>query len=67
MKEWLTLDEAAVLVGRTKRTLYQWIENGRIHPRRAADGGQYLVRSSEVTGAEAIVKRGRPKGSAKAH
>ncbi|WP_166789722.1 helix-turn-helix domain-containing protein [Cryobacterium fucosi] len=30
MKGWLTLDEAAARVGRSKRTIYRWVQDGSL-------------------------------------
>jgi predicted site-specific integrase-resolvase len=64
VKEWLTIPEAAALVGRDKTNVYAWIRAGRLTTRNAADGTME-VRATDVTRVEATVKRGRPIGTAR--
>lgn len=61
-KEWVTVKEAALLVGRDKRQIYRWIACGRVAARHSV-AGILQVRSVLVLRAEAQVKRGRPHGS----
>lgn len=63
MKEWITIAEAALLVGRDKRQMYRWIENGLLASRVGSDGVTEVL-SKAVLRVESVVKRGRPKGSA---
>jgi transposase len=60
MKEWLTVQEAAVLVGRHQSRIYDWINRGRTHSRTSARGVTEL-RSVDVQRIESVVKRGRPR------
>lgn len=62
-KEWVTVKEAAVLVGRDKRQIYRWIERGRLASRTTAEGITQVL-SKAVLRVESGVKRGRPVGSA---
>jgi hypothetical protein len=52
MKPWLTVPEAAVLAGRSRRTIRRWITDGRI---RTLEGvtGEPLLSSSDVVKTEA--------------
>lgn len=61
-KEWVTIAEAAVLVGRDKRQIYRWIDRGRLATRTNVDGVTEVL-SKAVTRVESEVKRGRPPGS----
>jgi len=63
MKPWLTVAEAAVLVGRHPRKVYAWIENGTLKGRRSADG-KLEVSSTDALRVESVTKRGRPVGTA---
>lgn len=63
MKEWLTVKEAALLVGRHPRKIYEWIE-GPLTARTAANG-TYEVRRTDLLRVETTMKRGRPRGTAK--
>jgi excisionase family DNA binding protein len=64
MKEWLTIPEAAVLVGRDKTNVYAWIRSGKLKTRTGSDGTME-VRREDVLKVEATVKRGRPIGTAR--
>lgn len=63
MKEWLTIPEAAVVVGRDKSNVWRWIRSGKLHSRTATDGTMQ-VRRADVLKVEANTKRGRPRGIA---
>lgn len=63
MKEWLTVAEAAVLVGRSQRSIYRWVESGSLGSRVEPDGSM-RVRSADVRRAESVVRRGRPRDTA---
>jgi hypothetical protein len=58
MKEWLTIPEAAVLVGRNKTNVYEWVRAGRL-PKRAGVRG-IEVNAAVLLQVEKTVKRGRP-------
>lgn len=60
MKEWLTIPEAAVLVGRDKSKVYGWIREGKLPKRRGVRGIE--VETRVLMEVEASVKRGRPPG-----
>lgn len=60
-KEWVTVAEAAVLVGRDKRQIYRWIDRGRLATRANVEGVTEVL-SKAVLRVESEVKRGRPKG-----
>lgn len=63
MKPWLTVAEAAVLVGRDKRQVYRWIER-KILGAFEADDGSLMVATEDVRRVASVVRRGRPRGSA---
>ncbi|QPZ39719.1 helix-turn-helix domain-containing protein [Paramicrobacterium chengjingii] len=63
MKEWLSVKEAAFMVGRHPSRVYRWIESGQLGSRVTSDG-RTEVRSGDVVRVEAVVKRGRPRGTA---
>lgn len=63
LKEWLTVTEAAFLVGRKKTSVYDWVKSGRLPSRKSTDGVTE-VQSQEVLRVESSVKRGRPRGTA---
>lgn len=62
-KEWVTVKEAAVLVGKSVRTIYEWIENDRLATRIDTQG-RMVVLSKAVLRIEPTVRRGRPRGRA---
>ena len=63
MKPWLTVAEAAVLVGRHPRKVYAWIQNGALKSRTSA-AGTLEVASADAVRVESVTKRGRPVGAA---
>jgi predicted site-specific integrase-resolvase len=63
VKEWLTIPEAALLVGRDKSNVWRWVRSGRLYSRTAPDGTME-VRAADVRKVEGAVKRGRPRGTA---
>ncbi|MDF2508462.1 MAG: hypothetical protein K0Q52_2321 [Microbacterium sp.] len=60
-KEWVTVKEAALLVGKAPRTIYEWIENDRLATRLNSDGVTEVL-SKAVIRIEPTVRRGRPRG-----
>ena len=60
-KEWVTVKEAALLVGKAPRTIYEWIENDRL-AFRTNTAGVLEVLSKAVVRVEPTVRRGRPRG-----
>lgn len=62
MKEWITVAEAAALVGRSKRAIYDWIRTNRLATRKN-DVGVTEVLSKAVRRIETEVVRGRPPGT----
>ncbi|WP_350351895.1 helix-turn-helix domain-containing protein [Microbacterium sp. A8/3-1] len=61
-KEWVTVKEAAVLVGRTERSVYNWIDGGDLAVVR--DGkNRMLVLSKTVLRLSQQMRPGRPKGT----
>ena len=63
MKEWVTVAEAAALIGRHPSRVYAWIDAGELRFRHGADG-QFEGRATQVRSIEGQKKRGRPRGSA---
>lgn len=61
-KEWVTVKEAALLVGRAPRTIYEWIENDRLATRLNSEGVTEVL-SKAVRRIEPTVRRGRPRGT----
>lgn len=61
MKEWLTVQEAAVLVGRHQSRIYDWINQGHLQS-RVSLRGITEVKTTHVQRIESVVKRGRPRG-----
>lgn len=61
-KEWVTVAEAAVLVGKSRRTIYEWIENDRLATRTNTDGILQVL-SKAVVRIAPTVTRGRPRGT----
>ena len=60
MKEWVSIKEAALLVGKHQSRIYKWIDAKSIEQRIAANG-TIEIRAEEVLSVEATVRRGRPK------
>jgi len=61
LREWITVKEAALLVGRAPRTIYEWIDNGRLATRLNSDGILEVL-SKALLRVEPTVRRGRPRG-----
>ncbi|WP_336633636.1 MULTISPECIES: helix-turn-helix domain-containing protein [unclassified Microbacterium] len=59
-REWITVKEAAALVGRDKRQIYRWIERDRLATRRNTDGILEVL-SKAIVRVEKTVIRGRPR------
>jgi predicted site-specific integrase-resolvase len=59
---WITVAEAAEAVGRSRRTIYNWINAGRLRT-LSDENGVVLVEGRDLVEVEARVKRGRPHGS----
>jgi hypothetical protein len=57
----VTVKEAALLVGKAPRTIYEWIENDRLATRLNGDGVTEVL-SKAVIRIEPTVRRGRPRG-----
>lgn len=62
MRETLTIREAAFLVGVSVSTVYRWIESGRLSSSLTSDR-ILVVSTSDLLSVEAVVRRGRPRGS----
>ncbi len=61
-KEWVTVAEAALLVGKKPRTIYRWIETDRLAWRQNTNGVLEVL-SKAVIRIEPTVRRGRPRGT----
>lgn len=61
-KEWVTVKEAAVLIGRHVSQVYRWIDAGRLAT-RTNTAGVTQVMSKAVLRIETSVRRGRPRGT----
>ena len=44
--QWLSINQACDLVGRSRRTIYHWIDKGLLTVRREAGGAQQILASS---------------------
>ena len=62
MKTWLTVKEAAVVVGRHQSRIYRWIDSGQLASRVNGEGITEVL-ANAVLRIEPTVKRGRPRGS----
>ncbi|GGD33185.1 hypothetical protein GCM10010915_11980 [Microbacterium faecale] len=62
VKEWVTVKEAAALIGRHHSRIYRWIDDGRLATRTDANGITCVL-AKAVVRIEPTVKRGRPRGS----
>lgn len=62
MKPWLTVKEAALVVGRHERNIYRWIEKGTLASLVNAEGVTE-VSAVDVARVESVTRRGRPRGS----
>lgn len=59
---WISVADAATMVNRSERTIYNWINQGIIRY-RVGDTGSTEVDGRHLFEVEPTVKRGRPKGS----
>lgn len=64
MKEWITVAEAAALIGRHRSQIYRWIDNQRLASRTNAEGLTEVL-AKAVVRIEPTIKRGRPRGTSK--
>jgi len=60
-KEWVTVKEASVLIGKSARAIYEWIEDDRLATRLDAQGRMTVLRKALVR-IEPTIRRGRPRG-----
>lgn len=60
---WISVADAALMVNRSERTIYNWIRQGLIRY-RIGDTGATEVDGRHLFEVEPTVKRGRPPGSA---
>lgn len=59
---WISIADAAKIAGRSQRTIYNWINAGRLATDADAHG-RLRVDDRRVLEVEATVQRGRPIGS----
>lgn len=62
MNDFLTVVEAAVLVNRSKDSVYSWIRQGKLRAHKDSLGRSFVV-AKDVLRVEADQKRGRPQGT----
>lgn len=60
MSRWITVPEAAIVAHRSKRTIYDWIDQDLLVTRQGGTG-ETLVDGIQVLQVEETRKRGRPK------
>lgn len=60
MTEWVTVKEAAVLANRSRRAVYEWIEDKRLAVEYDSRGRMIVLRKSVIRIAP-TVHRGRPR------
>ncbi|WEK59776.1 MAG: hypothetical protein P0Y60_10380 [Candidatus Microbacterium colombiense] len=60
-KEWLNVKAASVLIGKSTRAIYEWVEDDRLATRLDAQGRMTALRKVLVR-IEATIPRGRPRG-----
>lgn len=63
MREWVTVEEAALIADRDKSRVYAWISQGKLTADERADGVT-MVRSGDVARVASVTRRGRPRGTA---
>lgn len=64
MSEWISIAEAARIVGRNPSQLYRWVEKGILRATVNAHGVME-VSGQDALKVESVTKRGRPKGTAR--
>lgn len=62
MKTHLTIAEAVALTGKSKSTVYRWIDEGKLRADDTSEG--MSVSRTQLLKVAGTVKRGRPKGTA---
>ena len=62
-KEWVTVKEAAILVGRHVSQIYRWIQAGHLATRTDTTGVTEVM-TKALLRIESAVRRGRPRGKA---
>lgn len=63
MKAELTVAEAVVACGRSKTTVYRWIDDGLLKAHDTSEG--LVVRSVDLMRVAGRQRRGRPRGTSK--
>lgn len=64
IRSWLTVKQAAFLVGRSANRIYSWISDGKVIT-RVDEKGVTEVQHLSLMSAEAATKRGRPRTTAR--
>lgn len=62
MSTWITVPQAALMAGRSEKTIYRWIRERRLST-VLGESGRNLVSGLAVMDLEATVTRGRPRTS----
>lgn len=62
MKVWLTVEEAGIVVQRSKWTIYKWIHRGKIKAHENADGA-IVLHAPTLLKVEAAARPGRPRNT----
>ena len=60
IRSWLTVKQAAFIVGRSANRIYAWIEAGKVVT-KIDEKGVTMVQHMSLMQAEADTRRGRPK------
>lgn len=60
-RQWVTVAEAAALTGRSKRTIYEWIQNDKLATWHDSEGIVHVL-SKAVVRIAPTIRRGRPRG-----
>jgi hypothetical protein len=60
---WLTVEEAAILAGRAKRTVWEWVQQGVLPSRLGGDGNIIHVQYGKLMAVKKSRRNGRPLGT----
>ena len=61
LEAFVDIEQAAILVARNTRTVYRWINSGRLRTISDAAGHQF-IKVGDLLNVEASTKKGRPAG-----
>ncbi len=59
--DWITVKDAAEMIGKSARAIYEWIEDDRLAVRRDGKNRMVVLRKA-VLRIEPTIRRGRPRG-----